>query len=681
MVSSINGWRAITCALGMLGAFLPQVAAAMPGGSEKPEALATDARSKAVLEIVKRFDDFTGITGLDLAPGGAHAIMIGWTGAARRLLLMDTATLATLRIKASDNLSDADADNIWPVSARWIDSERLIVDWSDNRSVVTALDGRNIRTVGTHVIRLMRKPDGSYDDWAVVGDAGLFHGHDIHRVNLRTGEESTVPVGLPGEIVRVNFDRRGELRVVVMRDGAWAAKGTKTSTWYRHDEKSPWQLLQERLAVNYEDNWFVGGVLDDDQLLVTSREGRDTWAMFLYDAKTRKLGDMVAGHPTEDLVCTDDYDDMDDLPSRVKSMGLKPTMWWFDPDWDRLQRAVDAALPSTINDIRGDPKGFVLVYSQSDREPGVWRLLDTAHMKMRQLARRQLSVDAAQMRPKQTLTYAADDGLKVPAYLTLPAGPEQPRPMVVLIHDGPVWRDYWDFDYQVQTLAAAGYAVFQPQFRGSTGFGRAFEMDGFHQWGLAMQDDITAGVKAMIARGVADPRRICIVGRSYGGYAAMWGLEKTPELYQCGVTVSGVSDINEMFADASDPNDEVRLFALMRFRTVDVAGMKSQFAEVSPTKHADRVSVPVLIAHGGADKVVPIDHAKRLQRALKNANKSVEVQWYPMDGHGFQYEDDRQHFAMLTIGFLDRHIGPASSWAKRWVPVPAPAASQAAPAR
>ncbi len=677
MASSIKGWRALACALGLLGALAPHVAAAMPGGSEKPEALATDARSKAVLQIIKRLDDFTGITGLDLAPDGAHAIMFGWTGSARRLLLMDTATLANHRIKSSDTLSDVDADNIWPVSARWIDSERLIVDWSDNRSVVTTLDGRGIRTVGTHVIRLMRKPDGSYDDWAVVGDAGLFHGHDIHRVNLRTGEESTVPVGLPGEIVRVNFDRRGELRVVVMRDGAWDAEGTKTSTWYRHDEKSPWQLLQERLAVNYEDNWFVGGVLDDDQLLVTSREGRDTRAMFLYDAKTRKLGDMVAGHPTEDLVCTDDYDDMDDLPSRVKSMGLKPTMWWFDPDWDRLQHAVDAALPSTTNDIRGDAKGFVLVYSQSDREPGVWRLLDTAHMKMRQLARRQLSVDAAQMRPKQALTYAADDGLKVPAYLTLPAGPEQPRPLVVLIHDGPVWRDHWDFDYQVQTLAAAGYAVFQPQFRGSTGFGRAFEMDGFHQWGLAMQDDITAGVKAMIARGVADPRRICIVGRSYGGYAAMWGLEKTPELYQCGVTVSGVSDINEMFADASDPNDEVRLFALMRFRTVDVAGMKSQFAEVSPTKHADRVSVPVLIVHGGADKVVPIDHAKRLQRALKNANKSVEVQWYPMEGHYFQHEDDRQHLAMRTIGFLDRNIGPASTWAKRWVAVPAPQVASA----
>ena len=248
---------------------------------------------------------------------------------------------------------------------------------------------------------------------------------------------------------------------------------------------------------------------------------------------------------------------------------------------------------------------------------------------------------------------------------------------MVLIHDGPVWRDHWDFDYQVQTLAAAGYAVFQPQFRGSTGFGRAFEMDGFQQWGLAMQDDITAGVKAMIARGVADPRRICIVGRSYGGYAAMWGLEKTPELYQCGVTVSGVSDINEMFADASDPNDEVRLFALMRFRTVDVAGMKAQFAEVSPTKHADRVSVPVLIVHGGADKVVPIDHAKRLQRALKNANKSVEVQWYPMEGHYFQHEDDRQHLAMRTIGFLDRNIGPASTWAKRWVAVPAPQVASA----
>ncbi len=678
MTSSIKRWRALACALGVLGALAPQLAVAWPGGSEKPADLATDPRSKAMLEIVQRLDDPRGIVGLDLAPDGAHAIMFGWNGSARRLLLMDTATKATQLIKAYDNLSNAESDKYWPLSARWIDSERLIIDWNDNRSVVTGLDGQHIRTVGTHVLRLMRKPDGSVDDWAIVSDTSFFHGHDIHRVNLRTGEERTVPTGLPGEIVTTTFDKRGELRAAVTRDGAWTAKGTKLGTWYRHDEKSPWQLLQERPLAEYEDSWSVVGALDDDQLLVNSRDGRDTWALFLYDAKARKLGDLVAGHPTEDLGNGDD--DGDDLPSRVVSLGLKSTTWWFDPDWDRLQRAVDAALPATTNYIRGNPKGFVLIYSQSDREPGAWRMLDTTRMKMRPLGRERLSVDAAQMRPMQTLTYTAADGLRVPAYLTLPAGPEQPRPMVVLIHGGPIGRDHWRFDYQVQVLAAAGYAVFQPQFRGSAGFGKAFEVAGYRQWGLAMQDDITAGVKAMIARGVADPKRICIFGGSYGGYAAMWGLEKTPELYQCGVTYSGVSDINEMFTDWSDANEHAAVRELRRFQIGDVATMKAQFDEVSPTKHADRVRVPVLIAHGGEDRRVPIGHAKRLKSALQDAHKSVQSQWYSMEGHGFQYDDDREHFMMLAIGFLDHNIGPASPLADRWDAVPAapPASAPAA---
>lgn len=192
-----------------------------------------------------------------------------------------------------------------------------------------------------------------------------------------------------------------------------------------------------------------------------------------------------------------------------------------------------------------------------------------------------------------------------------------------------------------------------------------------------MQDDITAGVKAMIARGVADPKRICILGGSYGGYAAMWGLEKTPELYQCGITYSGVSDIGEIFTDWSDVNDDARLRELDRFRIGDVDTMKAQFDEVSPTKHADRVRVPVLIAHGEADKRVPIGHATRLKNALKDAHKPVQSQWYRMEGQGFYHDDDREHFEMLSIGFLDRNIGPASPLANLWVPVPASQAASA----
>ena len=310
--------------------------------------------------------------------------------------------------------------------------------------------------------------------------------------------------------------------------------------------------------------------------------------------------------------------------------------------------------------LQGNSHGKVLVFSFSDRDAGSWLLLDTEHMTLKQLARHRLGLDPGSMRPMQTLTYAADDGLAIPAYLTLPDGPAQPRPMVVYIHGGPVARDEWQWNFDVQVLAAAGYVVFQPQFRGSAGFGRKFEQAGYRQWGLAMQDDVTAGVKAMIARGVADPARICIYGASYGGYAALWGLVKTPELYQCGASLAGVTDIGERFSDWSDTNSSKVGREMMRFAVGDIDTMAAQFDAVSPEKHASQIRVPVLLAHGTDDERVPIGHSKRMAAALKAAHRAVETHWYEDEGHGLSNVGHTRDFNAALLDFLDRAIGPAS---------------------
>ena len=670
MRSSTNAsrWRALACVVSIVLAAAFAAVPARAAGVEDPKTLDVDARSHEMLEIVERLADPKGVRAVALAPDGAHAAMIGWTGRVWRLLLLDTATLKVHEIPAYPNLGIGASDRFQPIAVHWIDESHMIVDWSDNVSVVMDLDGQRGRKIGTRLMSMMRKSDGSLDDWAIVSETGLFDHHAIHRANVRTGEESDVPIGLAGDVVQVVFDSRGRLRAALTRDSKWFEPGAKLSTWYRHDEQSPWQLMQQRPAAEYDDSWHLAGVLDDaDRLLVMSREGRDTWAMFEYDTVARKLGGFVIGHDTEDLA---GVNSSGSEPVRVVTQGLKRTTYWFDENWDRIQRAVDAALPSTTNELTGDPKRFVLIFSHSDRDPGQWRMLDTTHMKMRQLAKARLTIDPALMRPMQTLTYDAMDGLKIPSYLTLPAGPEQPRPMVVLIHGGPTARDSWGFDFDVQALAAAGYAVFQPQFRGSAGFGKAFEIAGYRQWGLAMQDDVTAGVKAMIARGVADPNRICVYGASYGGYAAMWGLVKTPDLYRCGITLAGVSDIGEMFTDWSDVNDDDTAKEMMRFRVGDIATMRARFDEVSPARHADRIRVPVLVAHGELDKRVPIGHARRLVSALEDAHTPVKTQWYDREGHGLYWTNDLEHFTMLVVRFLDANIGPASPMADRWVAVP-----------
>src|SRR5205823_6513944 len=172
----------------------------------------------------------------------------------------------------------------------------------------------------------------------------------------------------------------------------------------------------------------------------------------------------------------------------------------------------------------------------------------------------------------------------IPAYLTLPPGSRERLPTVILIHGGPIARDHWRFDPDVQLLASRGYAVFQPQFRGSSGFGKRFMEAGYGQWGLAMEDDITSGVRWLIEKHIADPDRVCIYGASYGGYAALWGLIKTPELYRCGISLAGVSDIEYMLTDDSDVNDSAIGRLLRRTTIGDLKTHKQQFDGVSPLK-------------------------------------------------------------------------------------------------
>ena len=176
---------------------------------------------------------------------------------------------------------------------------------------------------------------------------------------------------------------------------------------------------------------------------------------------------------------------------------------------------------------------------------------------------------------------------------------------VVVVHGGPVARDHWAWDAEVQLLAARGYVVFQPQFRGSSGFGKRFEAAGYGQWGLDMQDDITAGVEHLVRQGVADPARICIYGASYGGYAAVWGLIKTPALYRCGASLAGVSDIAMALSDTPDGHSGPAVHELQRHLIGDLERDRERLRQVSPLERARDIRAPLLIAHGDEDLRVP----------------------------------------------------------------------------
>ncbi|MBI3368124.1 MAG: S9 family peptidase, partial [Burkholderiales bacterium] len=471
-----------------------------------------------------------------LAPDGRNLVALGIAGKTLAVLLIDAQTLAA-RV-----LIDPSVERRAPLWAGWLSKDRVIVQFGGRVKVYDTAGREVFDQVG--LLRGLARPDAQGHERVLMSISAHRSPHYIHRIDVQTQDQVMLNFDMPGTPLQWVYDTEGTPLVVSTISSEFWTDNTTVSHWHRRTMDAPWQELA-KFPLTEVAWWPMYLSRDGQSLVVRSTEGRDTSAVFRYDLAERSIKEMMAGHPTEDIIGGERLWASEDF-LRVSTYGMHPTVHWFDARWAALQKAVDAALPDRINALSGDSRGRVLVLSGGDVDPGHWYLLDTATMAMRLVSPARPDIDPKRMRPKRIVSYTAPDGLTIPAYLTLPEGPAQPGPAVVLIHGGPWVRDGWNWDPLVQLLASRGYAVLQPQFRGSDGFGKRFMQAGNGQWGLAMQDDITASA------GHADPKRICIYGASYGGYAAMWGLAKTPELYRCGISFAGVSDLNFMFKDDSD---------------------------------------------------------------------------------------------------------------------------------
>ncbi|GJI89423.1 S9 family peptidase [Duganella hordei] len=587
---------------------------------------------------------------LSLSPDGKHIVAIGNNGTNTGLLLYDTETLTPRLVFEGRRVTEG----YWsfhktPIAVTWVDNDLLAVDYGIEAESVL-LDGKKVADIGQAVIGKAELGSPHSPNLLVYTDR---EDGDIGLVNARTGamKKFSYP---RGKAIKWAFDKQGELRAVTLVNSAFWNDVSKVSNWYKRSAAAEWEKLAE-FAIS-EDYWVPLFVPDaPDTLVISSRSGRDTYAIFSYDTKHHVIGEMMAGHPKQDILEVNGIDQTSF--DQVSTRGLKPQQVWFNSAWHAVQQAIDQALPLRFNEITGNPKGMVLVHSSSDIDPGLWYLADMSTGQMRLVTATRPKLADADMRPMETLTYDAADGLKIPAFLTRPAGKPGRTPLVVLIHGGPMARDYWGWNAEVQILAAHGYAVFQPQFRGSAGFGRRFQEAGFGQWGLAMQDDITAGVEYLIKQGIADPKRICIAGASYGGYAALWGLIKTPDLYRCGVSFAGVSDIEYMFHDSSDRTGNKVTRELMLTHIGDARLNKEQFDQVSPLKHAGRIKAPVLLMHGEDDVRVPIAHGIKMKKALEAQQKNVQWLTFEEEGHGLYYVRNEITYYNTLLEFLDKYMG------------------------
>ena len=607
----------------------------------------------AQLEIEQAIDS-RGTTYASLSPNGKHIATVIFNGTNYGLVIYDTETL-TPRLLTSGGRGREGFYTYTkaPREITWVDNDLLAVNYGLVAETID-LEGKKGRELGEEVIGHAEPGVPSSPTLLVYTDV---EDGDVALVNARTGSKTKFSTPR-GKILHRAFDRRGQLRAVTLVNSAFWKDESTVSNWYKKSADADWEKLSDFKIT--DDYWTPIYVPDEpNQLVVASRMGRDTYALFNYDTTQRVITDMLAGHPTQDILSVSGLE----LSAfeRVTTGGMVPQQIWFDAHWGAVQQLIDKILPNHLNKLSGDPKGNVLVYSLSDTDPGSWYLFDTINGSLTLFAHRKPSVSNATMRPMKIFLYKALDGTEIPAFLTRPNDNAGPMPMVVLIHGGPTARDYWGWNEEVQILAARGYAVFQPQFRGSTGFGRRFEEAGFGQWGRAMQDDITAGVGELVAQGIADPARICIVGASYGGYAALWGVAKTPDLYQCAVSFAGVSDIEYMFHDGSDSVAKKTVREWMLSRIGDVTTEKAKFDAVSPLKHANKIHVPVLLIHGEMDKRVPISHAEKMKDALEHLGKKVEWLSFEDEGHGIFYTRNELIYYNKLLEFLDKYIAPVKS--------------------
>lgn len=290
--------------------------------------------------------------------------------------------------------------------------------------------------------------------------------------------------------------------------------------------------------------------------------------------------------------------------------------------------------------------------------PGSYYLYDVTKKGLELLGDRFPALPPERLGAMERYAYKARDGVEIPAYLTRPPGAAKaPLPLVVMPHGGPETRDSYAYDGLAQFLTTRGYLVLQPNFRGSGGLGAGFAQAGYRQWGARMQDDITDGVKALIASGQADPARICIVGASYGGYAALYGGASTPELYKCVVSEAGVADLNALLKWEKKAGADSPSYRYWVKSIGDPSQDSDRLRKVSPITYAADYRPPVLLIHGELDDTVPLEQSKMMQSALKQAGRDVKLVVYQGEGHGgFDEEHEKDSYRQIA-GFLKEHIG------------------------
>jgi dipeptidyl aminopeptidase/acylaminoacyl peptidase len=632
------------------------------------------------LQPVEHFVRPPAIGAVALSPSGRQLAITGSVpGARARLSVIDLGPSGQKKVVAA--FSDADIDR-----AMWLNDKRLVfwvstrdrsllrsrvegvyavnADGSGLRELIAddvqISDRRNDKTLPWYWFVRSSVHDGSAD--VIVGET-IYESNMavrevvLHRLDTLTGRKWSISEGAPPNTTQWVLAADDKPRYVMAR------RGQRNVLHWREAPEKPYAEVASFDAFGTDELVPVG--LDDDgALLVTSAHGRDTAAVYRFDPRTRKLED-------EPVIALPGFDlapglERDPVTQRVVGLHLRserPASVWFDEGMSKLQAGIDRALPGRFNRIhcwRCQDEPFVVVFSSSNQDPGEYFLLDRATMKLQSIAKARPWIDERAQPTRSYHRVAARDGLSLPVYLTRPVGAAEGKalPTVVLVHGGPFLRGHQlGWSAWSAFLANRGYLVIEVEFRGSTGYGNKHFSAGWKQWGLAMQDDLADALAWAAKQGWSDPRRACIVGGSYGGYAALMGPVRHPDAYRCAAAFAAVTDLTLMNDITwSDLSDHWQRYGMPKL-VGDPKADAEQFIATSPLKQVARIKVPLLVAHGALDRRVPIDHSRLFRSAAEAAKVAVEFVVYPEEGHGFYQFANEADFLGKVEKFLDRHIG------------------------
>jgi dipeptidyl aminopeptidase/acylaminoacyl peptidase len=466
-------------------------------------------------------------------------------------------------------------------------------------------------------------------------------GTGIARLNVYTGSLDTHERAISGVGAWIT-DGHGAARLyrrADQRESRWLVRATPDGDW---------ELLHRAEFDDLDNSFSPLGFAESrsELLFFEHHEGRN--ALFAYDLANDRARRLVYSHPTFDVAGVQTLGRYRRLVAATY-LDDRPQQVFFDTRIESIHRALSALYPGKNVNIadESEDQRYYLVFVSSATDAGTYYRFDAMANRIAKITAAYPQLASRELAPMTPVRYKAADGVEIPAYLTVPNGRSGPGPAVILPHGGPSARDYWTYNFLAQFLAANGYAVLQANYRGSDGYGKAWQGDGaFREWRRAMTD-IAAGTDYLIAEGVADPEKICAVGWSYGGYAALMSVIEDPAQYRCVASIAGVTDPKALGFNAMN---FVGGRAAREFIGEDAE------TNGSPLARVEEISVPVLLVHGVQDANVPRAQSVTLARALERAGRDVEFVEYDLAEHSITPERYRTDLLARLGEFLAENL-------------------------